>query len=132
MCLHVHAVHNHSRLPVMAHVSSTCMKNSFKLKHLLGSTASLFFFLVYTICQQILMTPHNMRRNTKRIVPIYPITFRMSFSSCVQWWCWHIWHLKSLWPINLIRLWIRLSIKVIRGWVHRVVIFPSQLPWTLR
>lgn len=28
------------------------------------------FVLVYTICQQILMTPHNMRRNTKRIVPI--------------------------------------------------------------
>lgn len=39
-----YAVHNHSRLPVMAHVSSTCMKNSFKLKHLLGSTASLFCF----------------------------------------------------------------------------------------
>lgn len=65
MCLHVHAVHNHSRLPVMAHVSGTCMKDSFKLKHLLGSTASLF-----CLCQQVLMTPHNMRRNTKRIVPI--------------------------------------------------------------
>lgn len=47
MCLHVHAVHNHSRLPVMAHVSGTCMKDSFKLKHLLGSTASLFCFGIY-------------------------------------------------------------------------------------
>lgn len=131
MCLHVHAVHNHSRLPVMAHVSGTCMKDSFKLKHLLGSTASLFCFWYIPYANKYWWL-HTIWGVILNVLYLYPITFRMSFSSCVQWWCWHIWHLKSLWPINLIRLWIRLSIKVIRGWVQRVVIFPSQLPWTLR
>lgn len=83
------------------------------------------FVLVYTICQQILMTPHNMRRNTKRIVPIsYHFSYVILFVRPMR--TWHVWHLKSLWPINLIRLWIRLSIKVIRGWVQRVVIFPHN------
>lgn len=37
----------------MAHVSGTCMKDSFKLKHLLGSTASLFCFGIYHMSTNI-------------------------------------------------------------------------------
>lgn len=96
-------------------------KDISKLKHSLGSIASLFCFGIYHMpnCKQILM-----RRNTKLIVPKYPITFHMSLISYAHWWCWLMTPL-IIWPINL-RLWMRLSIKVICGWIQRVVIFPHN------